>query len=271
MKHFFFCLFLAALGILALGFSLSKKSDCFSPEFIAITPEHIPNEVYPVPRKAKLILDQPFYFLGSGNQSYAFASEDGKWVLKLIKFHCLTTHDPYQLLPRVGFLAKIREERDLERKRKIDRVFHGFHIAYTFDRENCGLACYHLPGKDELHHETVVYDKAGKKHVLDLNRYVFALQKKAVTTGELLSQGDLQEAEDHLCSLFAMFKQEFEDGLYDGDHNVIHNTGFADGKPMRIDFGKLTLKDEVDVKAELKKIGEERIHPWLERHFPSKT
>lgn len=265
MKHFFFCLFLAALGIFALGFSLSKKSDCFSPDFVAVAPEHLPSEVYPVSKEAHAILSQAFYFLGSGNQSYAFVSEDNKWVLKLIKFHCLTTHDPYQLIPRVGFLANIREERDQERQKKIQRVFHGFHVAYNFDRENCGLVCYHLPGKEELSHETVVYDKAGRKHVLDLNNYVFALQQKAVPTGELLKQGNQEELID---SLFAMFREEFTAGLYDGDHNVIHNTGFVGKKPIRIDFGKLMQK-EVDVDQELTKIAEERINPWLQKHHIS--
>jgi hypothetical protein len=269
MRHFFFCLSLAAIGIFALGFSLSKKSDCFSPDFIGIAPEHIPKEVYPVPHEVPTILNQPFYFLGSGNQSFAFESSDGLWVLKFVKFHCLTTHDPYRLIPRIGFLAKLREERDLERQRKIERVFHGFHVAYTYDRENCGLACYHLPGPEAIPHETVIYDKAGRQHVLDLNQFVFALQQKGVPTGELLKEvlgrGDVAHAKELISSLFAMFEEEFRRGLYDGDHNVIHNTGFAGQKPMRIDFGKLTLK-EVDVQQELKKIADERINPFVQKY-----
>lgn len=267
MKHLIL-LALAALGIFSFGFSLSKKSDCFSPAFIEIAPEHLPDQVYSLPQEASLILNQPFYFLGSGNQSYAFESQDGKYVLKLVKFHCLTTHDPYQLLPRIGFLAKIRQERDAERKGKIERVFHGFHVAYTYDKENCGLVCYHLPGEEELPFETVVYDKAGKKHSLDLNRYVFALQKKAVPTGELLKaviKQDQDQAKELITSLFAMFEQEFKAGLYDADHNVIHNTGFAGKQPMRIDFGKLTLK-KVDPEQELEKIRLERIEPWLKKN-----
>lgn len=271
MRHFFFCLALAALGVFGLGFALSKKSDGFSPDFIAIAPEHLPKEVYPIPEVAQDILKQPFYFLGSGNQSFAFESADHQWVLKLMKFHCLTTHDPYRLIPPIGFLAKIREERDDERQRKIERVFHGFHVAYTQDPENCGLACYHLPGSDELPHETVIFDKAAKRHVLDLNQYVFALQRKAVPTGELLkkvlSKGDIAQADVLLSSLFAMFEEEFKAGLYDGDHNVIHNTGFAGEKPMRIDFGKLTVKP-VDYEQELKKIADERINPWIKKNFP---
>lgn len=169
----------------------------------------------------------------------------------------------------MGFLAKIREERDLERQKKIKRVFDGFHVAYTYDRENCGLECYHLPKDKEFPLETIVYDKAGRKHLLDLNRYVFALQQKAVPTGallkKLLSQGNPQQAEELISALFAMFKEEFSAGLYDGDHNVIHNTGFVGKKPIRIDFGKLTLK-EVDVQQELRKIDEERIKPWFNKN-----
>src|ERR1700722_581245 len=34
----------------------------------------------------KSILDQPFTYIGKGAQAYAFASEDGKYVLKFFKF-----------------------------------------------------------------------------------------------------------------------------------------------------------------------------------------
>lgn len=272
MRHIFFFTLLIAAGIFALGFSVSKKSDAFSPDFIKIAPEYLPNENYPIPQETLTILNQPFYFLGSGHQSYAFVSQDGNSVLKLVKFHCLTTCDPYQLIPRISFFEKIREKRDQERQRKIARVFQGYSVAYNLDRENCGLLCYHLPGSGELPRETVVFDKAGKKHVLDLNQYVFALQRKAIPTGELLkkvlNQGDLEQAQVLISSLFAMFEQELKAGLYDADHNVIHNTGFFADTPIRIDFGKLTTKDHIDAKKELTKIADERINPWLKHHFP---
>lgn len=271
MKNFFFCLSLAVVGILAFGFALSKRSDCFSPSFARARPELIPEYRFSATSQVQGILKQSFTFLGSGNQSYAFESADQKWVLKLVKFHCLTTHDPYQLIPRIGPLKNLREERDKERKRKLDRVFEGFYIAYTCDKENCGLLYYHLPDSNDLPHETILQDKAGKKHVLDLNHYVFALQRKAVPSGEflrkVLKKGDVEEAKNLLAKLFAMFKMELKNGIYDADHNVIHNTGFAGSLPMRIDVGKMTLK-EINAEKELEKIENERIIPWVQTNFP---
>jgi hypothetical protein len=44
---------------------------------------------FPFPEKEEVapILDQPFSYLSSGGQSFVFLSEDGHYVLKLIKNH----------------------------------------------------------------------------------------------------------------------------------------------------------------------------------------
>src|SRR4029079_17540498 len=49
-------------------------------------------EIHPLSLEARdhllhTVLSQTFYYLGSGSQSYAFASQDGKYVLKFFKMH----------------------------------------------------------------------------------------------------------------------------------------------------------------------------------------
>jgi hypothetical protein len=239
--------------------------------------EKVPNSIAfeTPPEEVKQILTQRFTFLGSGNQSFAFESEDQKWVLKLIKFHCLAGPDLCNLLPDSLF-KELKVQHQTSKEHKLKRVFHGFEVAYAYDRENCGLKYLHASPTETLPLVTVVVDKAGRKHPLNLNDYFFALQAKAVPLGialkGLIEQNKIKEAKQILSKLFSMYAQEFKLGIYDADHNVMHNTGIANGEPLRIDFGKLTLKPEMKneaiAQAELDKITRERVHPWLNRYFP---
>lgn len=241
-----FILFLALLGLAALNFSYSKRSDCFSPDFAKSDLSfNLGSEALPLDVKA--LLQQPFHFLGSGNQAYAFESEDQKYVLKLFKFHCLK-----------GLQSKT------------DRLKQGLLIANNHNKVNSGILYIHFPPTSATH--VHLRDKAGRKHALSLDEYVFVLQEKARTLGEVLKEkfkaGDIQGAKEKLATLFKMFEEDLNNGIYDQDHNVISNTGFVKDKPMRIDFGKLTLFPEIDTKKELKKIANERIIPWTKKNFP---
>ena len=69
-----------------------------------------------------------------------------------------------------------------------------------------------------------------------------------------------------------MYADEHSRGVYDGDHNLMHNTGFVDGVPIRIDAGRLTIdesmKDPARSQQEIDKLKKERVKGWLKRHFP---
>lgn len=239
-------LLLSILGLVGLNFSYSKRSDCFSPSFAKSDPSfNLGSD--PLPTEIKALLQQPFYFLGSGNQAYAFESEDQKYVLKLFKFHCLK-----------GLQTKS------------DRLKQGLLVANNYNKTHSGIVYLHFPPTPAL--TVQLRDKAGRKHALLLDEYVFVLQEKARTLGNVLKEklkgGAIQEAKEKLAILFKMFREDLEKGIYDHDHNVIANTGFVNDKPIRIDFGKLALFSEIDTEKELKKIAEERIIPWMKKNFP---
>lgn len=238
-------LLLGALGLAALAFSYSKRSDCFSPDFIESDSTFYLDSP-PFPKEAERALSQPFHFLGSGNQAYAFVSEDQKYVLKLFKFHCL---------------------KDLPAKR--DRLKQGLLVAKDHANSS-GIIFVHFPPTPagQVH----LTDKAGRKHDLLLDKLVFVIQEKARPLGSILkdhfNRGDTGGAKSKLAKLFTMFRENLEQGVYDQDHNVIANTGFVEERPMRIDFGKLTIDHSIDTEQELKKIASERILPWTKRNFP---
>src|ERR1700722_9090601 len=66
------------------GYSLKKITSHLS-ESVQCTPKDIEKFM-----EIKNVLDQPFYFLGSGGTSFAFLGKDGKTVLKFFKHQHLS-------------------------------------------------------------------------------------------------------------------------------------------------------------------------------------
>lgn len=250
MKNRIFLIFLTVLGLYGLYFAGSKRSHCFSPSF-CLTDEKMfysPSLVKSPSDEVKKILQQDFYFLSSGNQSYAFESKDGKYVIKLVKFH--TTKE----------------------SKKLERIFQSFQLAEKILPQNQGLLYLHFPSEGLFALPLKLRDRAGRTHLMDLDPLFFALQKKATPLNEHLKKfSSRQEAEAELNKILSMIRSELALGLFDQDHNIFHNAGFAEGAPMRIDFGKLTESPEMrttdNIEAEIAKLKKERIEPWLDSHF----
>lgn len=260
--------FLICLGVSGLFFSYSKRSCCFSPEFAKGT-ELFNLGSPPPPKELESILEQPFTFLGSGNQSFAFESRDRQTVLKLFKFHTLQGFDPYDLVPE--YFQSFHENHAKDRKKKVDRLLNGLIFAENYNRDNAGILYIHFPPTPLFGKKVSIQDRAGRIHSLNLAEYVFVLQKKAVPLGETLkghlNQGDVQGAVAKLFALYRMIAQDLKNGLYDQDHNVMANMGFVGETPIRIDFGKLSLQ-KIEIEKEIAKINNERILPWLKKNYP---
>lgn len=248
MKKYIYLPFLGAIGIAALIFSYSKRSDCFSPGF-ALSNEEFNLGPTPIPAEILPILKHRYTFLASGNQSYAFENEDHTIILKLFKFHTL------------------------KERKKIDRLKNSLILANAYSKNNTGILFLHFPAS--IFEKTFIKDKAGRNHQIDLGKYVFVLQKKAnilkSVFKNLLDKGDLTELKQKLFLLFEMFANDLKQGIYDGDHNVMSNTGFVGNKPIRIDFGKLTFNVEMKTSyhGELHKIATQRILPWVRKYYPA--
>lgn len=267
MKKLFLPILLL-LGASGLFFSYSKKSCCFSPEFAKSDASFFLGSA-PLPKELEPILDQPFTFLGSGNQSFAFESKDKQSVLKLFKFHTLQGFDLYDLIPH--YFQDFHAQHAKDRKKKVDRLLNGLILAENYNRENAGILYIHFPPSPLFGKEVSIRDRAGRIHLINLDNYVFVLQKKAEPLGEALKahfdKGDVQGAVSKLFALYRMISDDLKAGLYDQDHNVISNTGFVEEVPIRIDFGKLSLAT-IEPAPEIHKINRERIIPWVKRYYP---
>ena len=61
-------------------------------------------------------LDQPFYYLNSGSQSYVFLSNDGQTILKFFKFQHMRIPPWIEYLPLPSSLAEKRAKKREKKK-----------------------------------------------------------------------------------------------------------------------------------------------------------
>lgn len=212
------------------------------------------------------ILAQPYRYLDRGRQSFVFASQDGRYV---IKFFDLRRY-------RSGIFTPFSLSRQARMKRKKDRLFRGYKLAYEQDGDHAFILYQQLIPNPLLKQSIVLYDWFGFKHTIDLGQVAFIIQSRAVPTRveitKLLSQGDIIEAKKRLRQVLDMYVIEYGRAIYDRDHNFMYNTGFVDGKSMRLDVGRLRAderyKDPRVALEDLEKIAIDRTEGWLLRHFP---
>lgn len=197
--------------------------------------------------KIDTLLQQKYFYIGKGAQSYAFGSEDGQFVLKFFKFKHLRPSPLFDWIPPWMPFAEYRAKQEARKKRKFEGVFSGYHLAYEVNRKESGLLFVHLNRTKELYPSVTVFDKIGRKHRIDLDDVAFLLQVKAETMRSvlhrLLEQGDLPLAKTRISQIFDLYLSEYKKGIFDHDHGVMHNAGFSENHPIHLDVGKLK-KDE---------------------------
>ncbi|MEC7840142.1 MAG: hypothetical protein VX777_08905 [Chlamydiota bacterium] len=224
----------------------------------------------------KKALKQSFSYLGQGNQTYAFISEDRNYVLKFFKFGNLKPTLWHTWLPDIGPIQKVKHKKRMSQEGRLTRIYEGHWIALTHNKENCGLIAVQLDPLGYFDQTVKVRDRIGQIHTINLDTTVFALQEKATVARDLfdkyLIKNDIQQIKTLIDQIFNLYLNEYSKGVYDRDHNVIDNVGFTETKAIHIDVGK--LKYDVEIKNKEKYIPDlkdkvvKRISSWVTRHYP---
>lgn len=221
------------------------------------------------------ILQNKFLYIGKGAQSYAFVSEDQKYVLKFFKFKHLKPSLFVDLLPPIPPFEQYRDKQIKRKQKNLNSVFTGYRLAYDLHKEDSGLIYIHLNKTNDLKLRAKVKDKIGIERTIDLDPIVFVIQEKGKTTRavviELLNKGDLALVKHRIRQIFDLYMLEYKKGIYDRDHGVMHNTGFVGEKPIHLDVGKLTKDDRMKqpkfYREDLEKIGR-KFTTWLKANYP---
>lgn len=220
------------------------------------------------------LLSQKFSYIGKGSQSYAFGSEDGKYVIKFFKFKHLKPSIFSMLLPNIAPFSAFRNY-DLPRKqRKLNSVFTGYRLAFARHRDESGLLYIQL-NPTHIYRPITVIDKIGLERTIDLGSVVFIIQEKGETLrsilNQLLNKGDLISAKQKIHQIIDLYLSEYQKGIYDRDHGVMHNTGFVGNKPLHLDVGKLAAEPKMknaDVYRQDLALVTAKIGSWLQETHP---
>jgi hypothetical protein len=176
------------------------------------------------------ICTQPFYFLGSGKQFYAFESEDGTTVIKFIK---QSRRRPLPFLANLSLPAPLTNLRNLyleKRKKRLEELIESCRIASEEIAQETGVIGTYL--KNQPSASITLFDKLGIAHQVELGATQFLLQKKAALLTSPLSHDSIDGMVE-LTSTLAL------KGIVNLDPMIKRNFGVIGDRVMLIDFGSL--------------------------------
>lgn len=269
--------FLLAIALFALS-KLYEYTHDFRVEYISSPITYHPEwEIKGLPSNKEIrpLFSQSFKYLGKGGQAYAFESEDGKYVLKFVKFKFLQPRLKHQLISFIPFFEDWNNNEMERRLRKFHDFYLGYKCAFEVNQKNSGLLYLHFNPTFNQFGSVTIFDRNGLKHTVDLDQTVFIVQKKSKMLNELLvnllDHGQVEEAKRKIEKILDMYLAHYQMGLHDLGFGVIHNTGFSGDLPIHVDLGKMTWDEDIMrqecYKTDLVTIAS-KIEEWLKENYP---
>lgn len=216
-------------------------------------------------QEMQTLLDQPFTYLGKGEQFYAFLGRDKQTVIKFFRHDHLS---PLQLLPQT-LRAKFPSRTDLT------PLFRSAKLAYDRLKDETGLLALHLNKSKNLCGTVTIHDKLGIRHRIDLDATEFILQRRGdlfcTTLGKKIEQGDLQGAREQIHSLIHMLHKQCQKGVRNSDTSFKRNFGVIGDRAVTFDIGSFYLDEKVKTPAEEKQETwrtTAQLQRWLRKHYP---
>lgn len=240
------------------------------------------------------LLSQPYTLIGSGSECFAFASADGKAVIKFFKLdHARPVYFQKGLfLEDHSALAGTLSDHPLTkvtlpsvmqkwmkrflgiREFRIQRTFSSIKLAYDALQEETGLLYLHLNPTSHLGKTLALYDASGIRHEIDLDTARFFLQKRAVPLEKHLAKLKRQNADElakaSIDSLIHMILSRCKKGYSDRDI-LNRNLGFIGTQAIEIDSGSFQknprMQESWIYKQEIFYATLE-LKSWLKKNYP---
>jgi hypothetical protein len=222
------------------------------------------------------ILDQPFYYLSKGAQSYVFASKDGQTVIKFFRVYHLQPPLWMRILPFPPPLQPYQICKMIEKRRGLDKDFNSYKLAFQELKNETGLLYIHLNKTDYLKKSLTIFDKIGIGHQLDLDQMEFLIQKKASlvfpSITDLVKTEGIESAKEAISALVKLLVLiRCEKGIFDKDPELNTNFGFLHKIPLQIDVGRFRLaqahKNPEDYHDDVIRITD-NFRQWLDKNYP---
>jgi hypothetical protein len=246
------------------GFALSKFRSTFQPR-----PEW---EISYAPQDLECLNDifsQKFVYLDRGTLSYAFVSEDQKYVVKFLNMEHLTPKTWLKFIP-FSDLNKYRTRKVDQRAQRLKKIFAMHKLCYERFKEETGLLFVHLNKTKNLNKKITLIDRKGKEWPIDLDTTVFLVQEKAELIysrlGKLIKEGDLAGAKMAKEAMLKFIASRCQKGLVDHDKGVGKNYGFVGDRVIQIDISELAeSRDHPDLEVERVR---QKMDTWIQNHYP---
>ncbi len=194
------------------------------------------------------VLNQNFHYLNKGGQTFAFSSDDGKYVIKFCRF-------PSSLRPfswTSSTFTKFKPSNVQMAKKslaKLHNSFHSYKLAFQELKEETGLLYVHLNPSHDLKKIITIIDKLGAHYQIPLDHVTFILQKKADLVYPALEnykinqdKASTKQAIGHLVDLFIASANK---GIVDYDAIMHKNYGFIENRAIHIDIGNFGKNEEI--------------------------
>ena len=219
------------------------------------------------------IVQQKFLYLGKGRQSYAFVSEDQKYVIKLVRYHKYQIPFWKNVCQQMLHIScgKIALQEQKERKK---RAFESYLIAYQNLFPLTNVQYLHLTKTQNLKQKVTFVDRMGRCHNIQLDDVLFFMQKKAdpleKTMQMLYDKGQYEKVQKLIQSFYKMLAYRIKQNISNRDFmNYMRNSGIYHNQVMEIDVGSFYFNDALLERQEKQKEWERSLED-LERFLQQK-
>ena len=253
-KTFLSCSYVALSLFLLLFIYVNfiKRTKGFCLKKILSYHDYDPNwDLGPPSDDQKQLLDQinsqPFYYLGSGKECYAFVSQDKELVIKFFKQKHLDTRSilkfwPFSISPHFKALY---EKKYVHRSHLRHQTFMSYFIAYHHYSDRTGVLYLHLNKTKDLKRKIEIFSPKNELIILDLDSTEFLVQRRADYVFDylekLLNANQLKEAKQAIGSILDLIINTSKNGIFDDDTNCQKNIGFIGKRAYFIDVGEFRL------------------------------
>ena len=228
-------------------------------------------ECFGLNEKAKHILKDTFHYLGRGRQCFAFASEDGKYVLKFPRTDIYSTPLWAKVLPVKAYRKKLESAH----KEREEFIRESFRISFESLQEETGLIAVHLGQTEPSKVLLTVVDASGSTHKLPLYKTSFVLQEKhPILMKEYIKareEQNITHSKKILDVLLDVIVTRAEKGILNQDPSFLRNFGFDGEKAYQIDVGSFfknpsLSQEEIYQKSIRDSV--DSVQEWLQEHDP---